>query len=236
MSFALTPHGVAFLLTNIFASLLNSITSYGDRPNEFDSVINYFRAHFTQVHKRNNESMRVLYTHLTNVVVRYARFNPGWLHSSTPTFSFPSGQEGNAKHHYKRPRLYLPRLPQNCSACINIFCHASALLAHANEASRHATANTSLLIAFDINTLMHLALLIIDQPTLNAPHYNRTAPRLAPLNAESALSLSSSCQKRSLFSDIALSSFSRATNFAHVLSLASTSISHSFGLLPICSL
>ncbi|OCH94427.1 G-protein alpha subunit [Obba rivulosa] len=44
------------------------ITSYGDRPNEFDAVVNYFRAHFTQVHKRNNENNRVLYTHLTSVV------------------------------------------------------------------------------------------------------------------------------------------------------------------------
>lgn len=54
-----------FLLTPI-----GSITSYGERPNEFDAVVGYFRAHFTQVHKRNNENMRVLYTHLTNVVVR----------------------------------------------------------------------------------------------------------------------------------------------------------------------
>ncbi|KAH8099943.1 G-protein alpha subunit [Cristinia sonorae] len=44
------------------------ITSYGDRPQEFDSVVNYFKTHFTQVHKRNNENKRVLYTHLTNVV------------------------------------------------------------------------------------------------------------------------------------------------------------------------
>ncbi|KAI0784227.1 G-protein alpha subunit [Abortiporus biennis] len=44
------------------------ITSYGDRPLEFDSVVNYFKTHFTQVHKRNNDSKRVLYTHLTSVV------------------------------------------------------------------------------------------------------------------------------------------------------------------------
>ncbi|THH27373.1 hypothetical protein EUX98_g6819 [Antrodiella citrinella] len=44
------------------------ITSFGDRPQEFDSVVNYFKAHFTQVHKRNNDSKRVLYTHLTSVV------------------------------------------------------------------------------------------------------------------------------------------------------------------------
>ncbi|KAI0346526.1 G-protein alpha subunit [Trametopsis cervina] len=48
------------------------ITSFGDRPNEFDTVVSYFRAHFTQVHKRNNESQRVLYTHLTNVVDKKA--------------------------------------------------------------------------------------------------------------------------------------------------------------------
>jgi hypothetical protein len=47
-----------------------SILSYGDRPNEYDSVVQYFRAHFLQVHRRNNENRRVLYTHLTNVVVR----------------------------------------------------------------------------------------------------------------------------------------------------------------------
>ncbi|GBE88344.1 Guanine nucleotide-binding protein alpha-4 subunit [Sparassis crispa] len=44
------------------------ITSYGDRPNEFEPVVNYFVAHFTQVHTRNNENNRVLYTHLTSVV------------------------------------------------------------------------------------------------------------------------------------------------------------------------
>ena len=30
----------------------------------------YFRAHFLQVHRRNNENRRVLYTHFTSVVVR----------------------------------------------------------------------------------------------------------------------------------------------------------------------
>ena len=46
-----------------------SILSYGDRPNEYESVVQYFRAHFLQVHRRNNENKRVLYTHLTNVTV-----------------------------------------------------------------------------------------------------------------------------------------------------------------------
>ncbi|KAI6042581.1 guanine nucleotide binding protein, alpha subunit [Pisolithus marmoratus] len=43
------------------------ILSYGERPNEYDPVVNYFRAHFQQVHRRNNENRRVLYVHLTNV-------------------------------------------------------------------------------------------------------------------------------------------------------------------------
>jgi hypothetical protein len=32
--------------------------------------VQYFRAHFLQVHRRNNENRRVLYTHFTSVVVR----------------------------------------------------------------------------------------------------------------------------------------------------------------------
>ncbi|KAH7926088.1 G-alpha-domain-containing protein [Leucogyrophana mollusca] len=49
-------------------SVSKYILSYGDRPNEYDSVVQYFRAHFLQVHRRNNENRRVLYTHLTSVV------------------------------------------------------------------------------------------------------------------------------------------------------------------------
>jgi len=48
-------------------SVSKYILSYGDRPNEYESVVQYFRAHFLQVHRRNNENRRVLYTHLTNV-------------------------------------------------------------------------------------------------------------------------------------------------------------------------
>ncbi|CAE6480365.1 unnamed protein product [Rhizoctonia solani] len=45
------------------------ITSFGDRPNEYGPVSHYFRAHFTQVFKRNNtESKRELYCHLTSVI------------------------------------------------------------------------------------------------------------------------------------------------------------------------
>jgi len=44
------------------------IPSFGDRKNNYDTVIEYFRTHFLQVHRKNNEEQRVLYTHLTNVV------------------------------------------------------------------------------------------------------------------------------------------------------------------------
>lgn len=50
-------------------SALRSITSYGNRANDFKSVVDYFRAHFLQVHRKNNEKKRVLYSHLTNAVV-----------------------------------------------------------------------------------------------------------------------------------------------------------------------
>ncbi|PFH48743.1 hypothetical protein AMATHDRAFT_64668 [Amanita thiersii Skay4041] len=43
------------------------ITSFGDRSNDYETVVQYFRAHFLQVHRRNNENRRVLYTHFTNV-------------------------------------------------------------------------------------------------------------------------------------------------------------------------
>ncbi|EDQ99150.1 guanine nucleotide-binding protein alpha-4 subunit [Laccaria bicolor S238N-H82] len=44
------------------------ITSFGDRSNDYETVVQYFRAHFLQVHRRNNENCRVLYTHFTSVV------------------------------------------------------------------------------------------------------------------------------------------------------------------------
>ncbi|KAF8910553.1 guanine nucleotide-binding protein [Gymnopilus junonius] len=46
------------------------ITSFGERSNDYETVVQYFRAHFLQVHRRNNENRRVLYTHFTSVVVR----------------------------------------------------------------------------------------------------------------------------------------------------------------------
>ncbi|KAF8896433.1 guanine nucleotide binding protein, alpha subunit [Infundibulicybe gibba] len=44
------------------------ITSFGERVNDYETVVQYFRAHFLQVHRRNNENRRVLYTHFTSVV------------------------------------------------------------------------------------------------------------------------------------------------------------------------
>ncbi|KAG7089367.1 hypothetical protein E1B28_011057 [Marasmius oreades] len=44
------------------------ITSFGTRKNDYETVVQYFRAHFLQVHRRNNENRRVLYTHFTSVV------------------------------------------------------------------------------------------------------------------------------------------------------------------------
>ena len=90
----------------------NSITSYGDRPNEVDAVVSYFKAHFTQVHTRNNEGKRVLYTHLTSVVVGVLW--SGSMHELTSL----AGHEGDAKHHLERARLDIPRLPQVSSARI----------------------------------------------------------------------------------------------------------------------
>ncbi|KAI0324145.1 G-protein alpha subunit [Cubamyces sp. BRFM 1775] len=69
-------HLVLFLnKTDVLKAKLNAgvkvnkyITSYGDRANEYDTVVAYFKAHFTQVHRRNNENNRVLFTHLTSAV------------------------------------------------------------------------------------------------------------------------------------------------------------------------
>jgi len=67
------------------------ITSYGNRPNEFQAVTNYFRAHFVQVHRANNHSSRVLYVHLTNVVV--SLFPPAPPSPSNLYFRIPKRQE-----------------------------------------------------------------------------------------------------------------------------------------------
>ncbi|KAH7928951.1 G-protein alpha subunit [Leucogyrophana mollusca] len=44
------------------------ITSYGDRPNTYADVSEYFRAHFIQVHRRHDISRRALYAHFTSML------------------------------------------------------------------------------------------------------------------------------------------------------------------------
>ncbi|KAH9915030.1 G-protein alpha subunit [Epithele typhae] len=44
------------------------ISSYGDRPNSYEEVSEYFRAHFIQVHKRKDVSHRPLYLHYTSML------------------------------------------------------------------------------------------------------------------------------------------------------------------------
>ena len=56
----------------------NSITSFGERLNDYETTLNYFRMHFLQVHRKNNENRRVLYTHFTNVVVCGTRLRDSW--------------------------------------------------------------------------------------------------------------------------------------------------------------
>ncbi|KAF8346272.1 guanine nucleotide-binding protein [Amanita rubescens] len=47
----------------------NYITSFGERSNEYETVVQYFCDHFVNIYKQNNENerRRFLYTHFTNV-------------------------------------------------------------------------------------------------------------------------------------------------------------------------
>ncbi|OBZ71036.1 Guanine nucleotide-binding protein alpha-4 subunit [Grifola frondosa] len=49
-------------------AMLAGISSYGDRPNSYEEVSEYFRAHFIQVHKRKDVSHRPLYLHFTSML------------------------------------------------------------------------------------------------------------------------------------------------------------------------
>ncbi|KAI0779241.1 guanine nucleotide binding protein, alpha subunit [Fomes fomentarius] len=49
------------------------ISSYGDRPNDYEEVSEYFRAHFIQVHRRKDVSHRPLYLHFTSMLVRLTK-------------------------------------------------------------------------------------------------------------------------------------------------------------------
>lgn len=44
------------------------VTSYGDRPNTFEEVTEYFRGHFVQVQKRKDPTKRPLYVQFSSVL------------------------------------------------------------------------------------------------------------------------------------------------------------------------
>ncbi|GLB45005.1 putative alpha subunit [Lyophyllum shimeji] len=44
------------------------ITSYGERPNVYENVAEYFRSHFVQVHKRKDIAKRSLYVHFSSML------------------------------------------------------------------------------------------------------------------------------------------------------------------------
>ena len=71
-------------------------------------MVAYFKAHFTQVHRRNNENNRVLFTHFTSVVVRGSLF----AHRQYTWLTVLAGHQGDAEHHHRRTRLHLPWLPE----------------------------------------------------------------------------------------------------------------------------
>ncbi|KAF8953993.1 guanine nucleotide binding protein, alpha subunit [Flammula alnicola] len=45
------------------------ITSFGSRPNNFETVSDYFRSHFLQAHRKRDVSNRHLYIHFTSMLV-----------------------------------------------------------------------------------------------------------------------------------------------------------------------
>jgi hypothetical protein len=44
------------------------VTSYGDRPNTFEDVAEYFRGHFIQVQKRKDTTKRPLYVQFSSTI------------------------------------------------------------------------------------------------------------------------------------------------------------------------
>jgi len=44
------------------------IPSYGNKPNTYEHVAEYFKSHFTQLHRRNTVSRRSLSVHFTSLV------------------------------------------------------------------------------------------------------------------------------------------------------------------------
>lgn len=54
----------------VLSDVYGSITSYGDRPNDPQVVLEYFKGHFQNVFRRTQpeSSTRLIYTHFTAVV------------------------------------------------------------------------------------------------------------------------------------------------------------------------
>lgn len=68
--------------------------SYGNRPNKYDDVASYFRAHFMQVHKRKDVSNRSLYlvcngSHCSCHALLYCTIVLFIFHSSQPLVCAP---------------------------------------------------------------------------------------------------------------------------------------------------
>ncbi|KAF9000413.1 guanine nucleotide binding protein, alpha subunit [Cyathus striatus] len=49
-------------------SVRKHITSYGERPNEYGAVSEYFRSHFIQIYKRKDTSKRPIFVHFTSML------------------------------------------------------------------------------------------------------------------------------------------------------------------------
>ena len=83
-------------------TIIRSITSFGDRSNDYETVVQYFRAHFLQVHRKNNENRRVLYTHFTSVVVSAVAQEYTITCSSDYGSLLLLGHQSDSAHHWKR--------------------------------------------------------------------------------------------------------------------------------------
>ena len=129
-----------------------SISSYGDRPNEFEEVSEYFRAHFIQVHKRKDVSHRPLY--LVRPPVRHhccvslsplpLPLPPSCVDSHrarlTLSFSFHFFPRRFVDHHCPLPHAFLFPLRVSCPR------HAAAALADPTLLSSSPQHFTSMLV------------------------------------------------------------------------------------------
>ncbi|PPQ80210.1 hypothetical protein CVT25_003563 [Psilocybe cyanescens] len=78
------------------------ITSFGDRPNTFEAVSDYFRSHFIQVYRRKGASPgRPLYVHFSSMLVRIRHNTTPWIKLKY-LYIKTIGHKSNAKHHIGR--------------------------------------------------------------------------------------------------------------------------------------